>query len=110
MNILNKVDQNSMKLKIILMKVIHLNSHDINGGAARAAYRIHKSLYNFGKKNKNLDSLMRVIHKESDDFTIVGSPPKGKNKYYLQLLPYLARLSRIGFKTNNKSIYKKLLF
>ena len=92
------------------MKVIHINSHDINGGAARAAYRIHKSLYNFGKKNKNLDSLMRVIHKDSDDFTVDGSPPKGKSKYYLQLLPYLAKLSRLGFKTSNNSIHSNAPF
>lgn len=87
------------------MKVIHINSCDINGGAARAAYRIHKSLQNLGSINGNLDSVMRVIKKDSDDYTVNGLPPKGKNKYYLFLLPYLAKLSRLGFKPNNQSIH-----
>ena len=87
------------------MKVIHINSSDINGGAARAAYRIHKSLQHFGEINGNIDSKMRVINKDSDDYTVDGLPPKGKHKYYLFLLPYLAKLLRLGFKPEDHSIH-----
>ena len=94
----------------ISMKVIHISSSDINGGAARAAYRIHKSLHQFGKENGKLNSVMRVIKKDSDDYTVDGLPPKGKNKYYLFLLPYLAKLSRLGFKPENYSIHSNAPF
>jgi glycosyltransferase involved in cell wall biosynthesis len=44
------------------MKILHLCSSDLNGGAARAAYRLHQAQRKFG-----LDSHMLVIDKASDD-------------------------------------------
>ena len=55
------------------MKIIHLNNADTSGGAARAAYRIHRSLL-----SKGLNSLMRVNFENSGDWTVIG--PKGKLK------------------------------
>jgi glycosyltransferase involved in cell wall biosynthesis len=48
-----------------MMRIIKLNANDIKGGAARAAYRIHKGLL-----FQNIDSKMWVQQKESDDFTV----------------------------------------
>ena len=49
------------------MKIIHLNTFDIQGGAARAVYRLHKGLLSFG-----IDSKMLVQTKDSDDITVIG--------------------------------------
>lgn len=53
------------------MKVVHVNSYDCNGGAARAAYRLHQGLRGLG-----VDSWMFVVHKDSDDpFVVAYDPP-----------------------------------
>lgn len=49
------------------MKVIQLNHSDINGGAARAAYRIHHAL-----RHAEADSRMWVDSAASDDWTVLG--------------------------------------
>lgn len=50
--------------------VLHLSTYDANGGAARAAYALHRSMVDQG-----LASTLRVAHKTIDDDTIEG--PKG---------------------------------
>jgi len=68
------------------MKVLIVNTSDIYGGAARAAYRLHKSLL-----DKNIDSQMLVQNKSSDDFTVIG--PKTKfEKLINKLKPTIDRL------------------
>lgn len=47
------------------MKVVHLSTHDISGGAARAAYRLHSGLRRLGH-----DSYMVVAHRRGDDCTV----------------------------------------
>lgn len=49
------------------MKVLHLNKTDIQGGAARAAYRLHIGLRKIG-----VDSKMLVDDKVSDDPNVYG--------------------------------------
>lgn len=49
------------------MNVLIVNTSDINGGAARAAYRLHHALLSLG-----VDSQMLVDSKLSDDFTVIG--------------------------------------
>lgn len=49
------------------MKILHLSTHDTNGGAARATYRLHKGLQNTG-----LDSQMLVQEKFSSDRTVIA--------------------------------------
>lgn len=44
------------------MKILHLNTYDVSGGAARAVYRIHTAL-----RSSGLSSSMLVARKDSDD-------------------------------------------
>lgn len=53
------------------MKVLIVNTFDTQGGAARAAYRLHKALLVEG-----VESEMLVQSKFSDDFTVIGSSTK----------------------------------
>lgn len=53
------------------MKVLQLNHSDINGGAARAAYRIHHALHDSG-----IDSQMLVNVAASGDWTVQGPTSK----------------------------------
>ena len=53
------------------MKILIVNTSDILGGAARAAYRLHKSLLAEG-----VDSRMLVQNKASDDWTVIGPSSK----------------------------------
>ncbi|MBW4633617.1 MAG: glycosyltransferase family 4 protein [Iphinoe sp. HA4291-MV1] len=48
------------------MKVLHLSTSDIKGGAARAAYRLHQGLQNIG-----VSSQMLVLEKSSDDKSVI---------------------------------------
>ncbi|MBW4508948.1 MAG: glycosyltransferase family 4 protein [Scytonematopsis contorta HA4267-MV1] len=49
------------------MKILHLSTHDISGGAARATFRLHKGLQNIG-----LQSQMLVQEKSSSDKTVIA--------------------------------------
>jgi glycosyltransferase involved in cell wall biosynthesis len=51
------------------MKLLNVNTYDIHGGAARAAYRLHRALL-----DANIDSQMLVKTKSSDDDTVIGVP------------------------------------
>ena len=53
------------------MKILIVNTSDIRGGAARAAYRLHRALLDAG-----VDSQMLVQSKSSDDYTVIGSKTK----------------------------------
>jgi len=57
------------------MKILIVNTFDIQGGAARAAYRLHRALLDFG-----VDSQMLVQSKTSDDDTVVGRVNKTKTQ------------------------------
>lgn len=82
------------------MRILHVNHSDINGGAARAAYRIHRSLVSAG-----LNSRMRVIDRTSDDATVVGGPPAGTGPIGRYLRRQLARLSLSNFRTANPILH-----
>jgi glycosyltransferase involved in cell wall biosynthesis len=56
-----------VNIKLIKMKILHISTHDISGGAARAAYRLHTGLQNIG-----LQSQMLVQEKYSHDKTIIA--------------------------------------
>ncbi|WP_414514348.1 glycosyltransferase family 4 protein [Nostoc sp. PCC 9305] len=49
------------------MKILHISTYDINGGAARAAYRLHTGLQDIG-----LQSQMLVQEKYSNDKTVIA--------------------------------------
>ncbi len=52
------------------MRVVHISTYDVAGGAAIAAYRIHRCL-----KGAGVDSLMVVREKHSSDETVIGPSP-----------------------------------
>lgn len=56
------------------MKVLIINASEINGGAARASYRLHKSLLRSG-----IDSHMLVDTKLSDDYSVIGQDSNVRN-------------------------------
>ncbi|WP_298483064.1 glycosyltransferase family 4 protein [uncultured Chloroflexus sp.] len=51
------------------MRVVHLSTNDISGGAARAAYRLHRALLASG-----CQSTMVVANRRSDDPTVQAIP------------------------------------
>ena len=53
------------------MKIVILSTIDIGGGAARAAYRLHKGVQSVG-----IDSQMLVQTKYGDDHTVIGPQTK----------------------------------
>jgi glycosyltransferase involved in cell wall biosynthesis len=69
------------------MKVLHLSTHDLDGGAARAAYRLHQGLKAIG-----LNSQMLVQQKTSDDLSVLGPEVRlnqglARTKATLDVLP-----------------------
>lgn len=52
---------------LVSMKISHISNSDGAGGAARAAYRLHRALV-----GKNIDSSMYVVKKVTDDFRVFG--------------------------------------
>ena len=59
------------------MKVLHLSYSDINGGAARATYRIHHAL-----RKEGIDSRMWVNKLSSEDWTVEGPLNKIDKFFY----------------------------
>jgi glycosyltransferase involved in cell wall biosynthesis len=58
------------------MKIVQIDTYDISGGAARAAYRLHRGLLQVGQ-----DCRMLVRHKDSnDDSVFCISPEKSVEK------------------------------
>ena len=81
------------------MKVIHLNYSDINGGAARAAYRIHKAL-----RDSGIVSRMSVNVASSGDWTVQG-PSSKLSKAIGRIRPKLAIPFRKLLRTGNPIIH-----
>ncbi len=65
------------------MKILIVSASDIEGGAARAAYRLHKALL-----SQSIDSKMLVQNKSSDEYTII-SEDKKIQKYLNKLRPLI---------------------
>jgi glycosyltransferase involved in cell wall biosynthesis len=59
------------------MRIVHVSTYDINGGAARAAYRLHAGLGRIGE-----DSWMVVGHKTSTDERVLGVAPANAAEEY----------------------------
>ena len=79
------------------MKILIVNTYDLVGGAARAAYRLHQGLQIIG-----LDSKMLVQRKTNDDYTII-SPINKYQKALFRVSPYLAAIQLRKYK--NKSLF-----
>lgn len=65
------------------MKILIVNTSDIEGGAARAAYRLHRALLSRG-----IDSQMLVQSKNSDDYTVITETDRIKRRLN-KLRPFL---------------------
>ncbi len=71
------------------MKLLHINTYDMHGGAARAAYRLHKALL-----NEHVDSQMLVKTKSGDDHTVIAAQSKVQkllSPFYRRLDTFLLR-------------------
>ena len=80
-------------MKIIKMKILIVNTFDISGGAARAAYRLHQSL-----KSVGVDSYMLVQFKSSNDPHVIQI-----QNFLYKFRPILDKLPLIFYK--NKALF-----
>lgn len=81
------------------MKIFQVNHSDINGGAARAAYRIHHALRRSGD-----DSTMMVNFATSTDWTVQG-PKSNLEKLSVRIRPLGGRFVKKFFHTDNTVIH-----
>ena len=86
------------------MKILIVNTSDIQGGAARAAYRLHKSLLASG-----VDSQMLVQGKSSDDYTVIGGNTKVQ-KAMAKLRPTIDSLPVRRYKNRTKTLFSPSKF
>ncbi|MBD3795835.1 MAG: glycosyltransferase family 4 protein [Epsilonproteobacteria bacterium] len=86
------------------MKILIVNTSDIEGGAARAAYRLHKALLGSG-----VDSQMLVLDKSSDDYTVIGASTK-LQKAIGKLRPMLDSLPARFYKGRTKTLFSSSWF
>ena len=81
------------------MKILIVNTSDIEGGAAKAAFRLHKALLYQG-----IDSQMLVQHKFSDEYTIIG--PNSKVEKFINLVrPSIDQIPVIFYKGRTKTLF-----
>jgi len=81
------------------MKILIVNRSDMDGGAARAAYRLHQALL-----IQDIDSQMLVQHKGSDDYTVIA--PISKIKRGINLLRFTLDVFPLGFyKNRTKTLF-----
>ncbi|WP_111638653.1 glycosyltransferase family 4 protein [Marinomonas shanghaiensis] len=81
------------------MKILIVNTLDVQGGAARAAYRLHQALL-----AESVDSAMLVQSKSSDDYTVIGPNTKIK-KTLSKLRPSLDSLPLFRYKNRSKTLF-----
>jgi glycosyltransferase involved in cell wall biosynthesis len=81
------------------MNILHINTFDIDGGAARAAYRLHKSLL-----AQNIDSQMLVQSRNSDDYTVISEQSKLK-KVFNKIRPHLDSIPIRLYKNRTKTLF-----
>lgn len=82
-----------------MIKPLIVNTMDIDGGAARAAYRLHQGL-----KQLNIDSTMLVGNKTSDDITVLGTNNK-LGKAWIKIAAALDSLPLKTYSTSNNLMF-----
>lgn len=82
------------------MKILIINRLDIHGGAARAAYRLHRSLL-----DQNIDSQMLVQSKHSDDFTVLTTSSTKVQKGLNMLRPTVDGIPVRFYKERTKTLF-----
>jgi len=81
------------------MKILMLNTSDMNGGAARTAYRLHCALLDTG-----IDSKMLVQNKISDDYSVIASEATIQ-KGVARLRPHLDYIPVQFYKKRTKTLF-----
>jgi glycosyltransferase involved in cell wall biosynthesis len=81
------------------MRILHLSTTDISGGAARAAYRLHKGL-----QANDISSFMMVQFKESDDPSVIG-PESNFAKGFSNIRISLDHFPKILFSKNRRTFF-----
>ena len=84
-----------------MIKPLLISTSDINGGAARATYRLHRGLQNIG-----VNSQMLVQDKRSDDYTVIA-PESKLSKGIGKLKPSLDSLPLQLYPQRDRSTYYK---
>jgi glycosyltransferase involved in cell wall biosynthesis len=81
------------------VKILIVTASDINGGAARATYRLHRALL-----DADIDSQLLVQTKTSDDYTVLASASKIQ-KGLAKLRPTLDALPVQFYKNRTKTLF-----
>ena len=81
------------------MKILIVSYSDINGGAARAAYRLHQSLLRQG-----VDSKMLVQDKRGDDCTVIG-PDSNFLKLLAKIRPVVDSIPVNFYKNRTQTLF-----
>lgn len=82
------------------MKILIVNTYDTLGGAARAAYRLHKALL-----SKEIDSHMLVQSKFSDDFTVEAYTKSVFQNVWMKVRTILDTLPVRFYKNRTKTLF-----
>jgi len=81
------------------VKVLIINTSDIDGGAARAAYRLHRALL-----QADVESKMLVQFKNGDDFTVIGP----NSKYEMRIAKIVSSLDTLPkrwYKNRSRTLF-----
>jgi glycosyltransferase involved in cell wall biosynthesis len=81
------------------MKILHINYFDIIGGAAKAAYKLHKALL-----EKGVNSIMLVQEKAGNDDSVIG-PSNFIEKYYGKARYHYDRFKIKKYKSDFKYLF-----
>ena len=84
-----------------MLSIVHLSYNDINGGAARAAYRIHRCIKN-SEDDFSINSSMSVVKKYSSDPTV--NCLNNKSFLWKRIQPRISNILKRNIKTANKSV------
>jgi hypothetical protein len=87
------------------MKVLIVNTSDIEGGAARAAYRLHRSLL-----SENIESRMLVQRKKSNDYTVINIAENKIQKGINLLRPTIDQMPVKVYKNRTKTLFSPAWF
>ncbi|EQB39071.1 hypothetical protein M947_07880 [Sulfurimonas hongkongensis] len=86
------------------MKILIVNTSDTQGGAARAAYRLHTALL-----AQDVDTQMLVLNKSSDDYRVIAQQRK-ITKYFNRLRPLIDSLAVRFYKERSKALFSPSWF
>jgi len=87
------------------MKILIVNTHDIQGGAARAAYRLHKALL-----DNSVDSQMLVQNKRGDDYTVLLMQKTKLQKILFKLKRFIESLFIRQYKNRTQTPFTPAIF